>query len=430
MRRWFMLLVILSTSCGPSQRGLFGEKKSAHEKYGDRLKEAGFDKTRPGIRWFNEAQRSLTNPLSISLPYKETGYFAADEQRAAGYVFDAKQGSYLNISVTCVPSDSITLFTELWQPGDEGKIRLVAAADSTLKVNYEVEKDGRYVVRLQPRLLEAMEYTLTITTSPSLAFPVSEIGMPKLISFWRDPRDRGARSHEGIDISAKFRTPVVAAADGLVHRVTDNRLGGKVVFMRPKNKNFTLYYAHLDTQTVSAGQTVKAGQTLGLVGTTGNAKGSVPHLHFGIYAIGGAVDPLPYIDPRITEPPIINAPTVNLGKWQRSSSSLNVSAGPFAKANTLAKIDRNAAVKLLSATGSYYKVLLPDGQEGFVSSKSVTDGFVTTKNIDTLTRLLDRPVLTAASKTTLPPQSKVHIVGTFGDFYLAEHQSIMGWIKK
>ena len=61
-------------------------------------------------------------------------------------------------------------------------------------------------------------------------------------------------------------------------------------------RHVTLYYAHLDEHRVRGGQCVEPGDTLGLVGTTGNAEGTVPHLHFGIYVPGeGAVDPYPFV---------------------------------------------------------------------------------------------------------------------------------------
>ena len=44
-----------------------------------------------------------------------------------------------------------------------------------------------------------------------------------------------------------------------------------------------------------AGARVAVGDTLGEVGNTGNAATTPPHLHFGIYGRGGAVDPEPYV---------------------------------------------------------------------------------------------------------------------------------------
>jgi murein DD-endopeptidase MepM/ murein hydrolase activator NlpD len=40
---------------------------------------------------------------------------------------------------------------------------------------------------------------------------------------------------------------------------------------------------------------VEEGHVLGSVGDTGNARGTPPHLHYGIYGDGGAIDPLPLL---------------------------------------------------------------------------------------------------------------------------------------
>jgi murein DD-endopeptidase MepM/ murein hydrolase activator NlpD len=39
---------------------------------------------------------------------------------------------------------------------------------------------------------------------------------------------------------------------------------------------------------------------LGYVGTTGNAQGTPPHLHFGVYTPSGAINPLPMLTDRIS----------------------------------------------------------------------------------------------------------------------------------
>ena len=123
---------------------------------------------------------------------------------------------------------------------------------------------------MQPELLADIEYTLSIFVEPSLAFPVAESGNPRLISFWGNARDKGARRHEGIDITAGFRTPALAAAEGIISRVNENSLGGKVIFLRDDVTGNNLYYAHLDSQIAVKGQRVKIGDTVGLIGNTGN----------------------------------------------------------------------------------------------------------------------------------------------------------------
>jgi hypothetical protein len=76
-----------------------------------------------------------------------------------------------------------------------------------------------------------------------------------------------------------------------------------VVFLADPERGHSLYYAHLDRQTVAAGQRVRAGDTVGFVGNTGNARTTAPHLHFGVYRAGeGAVDPFPYVDTRRPPP--------------------------------------------------------------------------------------------------------------------------------
>lgn len=62
------------------------------------------------------------------------------------------------------------------------------------------------------------------------------------------------------------------------------------------SRGLALYYAHLDRHAVSRGDRVGTGDIVGYVGTTGNARGTPPHLHFGIYARGeGAIDPAPFV---------------------------------------------------------------------------------------------------------------------------------------
>jgi murein DD-endopeptidase MepM/ murein hydrolase activator NlpD len=148
----------------------------------------------------------------------------------------------------------------------------------------------------------------TPSVSKSLAFPVSG-KRSNIGSFWGDARDGGKRKHEGIDIFAKKRTPVVAVCNGIIISSGNTPRGGKILWLQSFRYPWRAYYAHLDDQKVHAGQVVKKGEVIGTVGNTGNAKYTPSHLHFGIYKLfGGAVNPLSYVkySPKITVPQASN----------------------------------------------------------------------------------------------------------------------------
>ncbi|PWF42105.1 M23 family peptidase [Massilia glaciei] len=128
----------------------------------------------------------------------------------------------------------------------------------------------------------------------SLAMPVADIKRGAIRDTWHAPRAPGRR-HEGIDIFAKRGTPVLASTEGIVLSRGDNSLGGNVVWvLGPSGQRH--YYAHLDQPAVVVrGERVQVGTLLGYVGNTGNAKTTPPHLHYGVYTSGGAINPYPLL---------------------------------------------------------------------------------------------------------------------------------------
>jgi murein DD-endopeptidase MepM/ murein hydrolase activator NlpD len=90
--------------------------------------------------------------------------------------------------------------------------------------------------------------------------------------------------HHGEDVFAAAGTPLLAVADGTLHTIGFNRLGGYRLWLRDTAGN-EFYYAHLSAYSPLAveGRTVSAGDVIGFVGDTGDADGGAPHLHFEIH---------------------------------------------------------------------------------------------------------------------------------------------------
>jgi peptidoglycan LD-endopeptidase LytH len=99
-------------------------------------------------------------------------------------------------------------------------------------------------------------------------------------SFWYYPWGRSG-THKGVDIFAKSGTPVIASTGGLVLYTGEIEMGGKVVLiLGPKWRIH--YYAHLNAIHTGMFSWATRGEKIGTVGTTGNAKGKSPHLHYAI----------------------------------------------------------------------------------------------------------------------------------------------------
>ena len=101
--------------------------------------------------------------------------------------------------------------------------------------------------------------------------------------------------HRGVDYAAPTGSPVVAPAAGRVMLVGTEAEGfeihGNTVGV-DHGQGVLSIFLHLHTIDVKEGQMVEAGQRIGTVGSTGASTG--PHLHWGLYVNGTAVDPVPW----------------------------------------------------------------------------------------------------------------------------------------
>ncbi|HVP80488.1 MAG TPA: M23 family metallopeptidase [Thermodesulfobacteriota bacterium] len=101
-----------------------------------------------------------------------------------------------------------------------------------------------------------------------------------------------SQMHEGLDISNREGTPVIAPADGIVSATGKDFSYGNVVVIS-HGFGITTRHNHLSKILVGAGQKVKRGDKIAEVGSTGKSTG--PHLHYEVRINGIPVNPARYI---------------------------------------------------------------------------------------------------------------------------------------
>jgi peptidoglycan LD-endopeptidase LytH len=121
----------------------------------------------------------------------------------------------------------------------------------------------------------------------------------RFVNDWAFPRSQ-ERRHEGTDVFASEGTPIVAAVDAEVVAVNSvdrfngrSGFGGLTVSYEADGARY--YNAHLQAirPGLEVGDELEAGDVIGWVGRTGNARGTPPHLHLGVYVDDVAINPYP-----------------------------------------------------------------------------------------------------------------------------------------
>jgi murein DD-endopeptidase MepM/ murein hydrolase activator NlpD len=412
--------------------------RSPRDEYVRSLRKAELDRTGLGRDWLIAGEAALAGATAVTAPHREAIHLPASEARAVAWRLPLRRGDHLIVAADVAMEPLGRVFVDLFTvPRDttETHQRVASAPASGTSIDVEIRRDGDYVVRVQPELLRGGRIIVTITTGPTLAFPVADRDARIARSLFGVPRDAGRRSHHGVDLFAPRGTPVVAAAPGIVRRVGETELGGNVIWLLDPNREQSLYYAHLDRQLVSGGEVVQVGDTLGLVGNTGNARGTPPHLHFGIYRRGeGPVDPLPFIDTRRGEPADITADTLLLGtrvRFARPQGTLRTAPG--ANAASWRPVSRSGVLTVIGAAAGSFRVRLPDGTSGFVAASAVQPAAravsVVTREAGTVLR--ERPSPAAVVVDSLTSRERLAVLGRFGRWLLvATDGKREGWITE
>lgn len=138
-----------------------------------------------------------------------------------------------------------------------------------------------------PRDAAVTDEDLAALWSRQIMIPVEGVTRLRLRDNYAAGRANG-RIHGALDILAPQSTPVMAAADHVIGRLFEGKVGGIVIYAYDDEQRFVYYYAHLERyrRGLSVGDRVAKGSVIGYVGTTGNAPKNAPHLHFQVMKRG------------------------------------------------------------------------------------------------------------------------------------------------
>lgn len=411
-------------------------RPSAHERYANGLRRAGLADTALGRSWLEAAARALREPAPVALPARETGYLPADDPSAVGWRVEVRRGQRLEAEVVLEGAAQPQVFVDLFDAAGD-RARPVAearaggdGAGSTLRLERDADEDGAWILRLQPELLRSVRYTVTLRATASLAFPVQGHDAGAVRSVFGDPREGGRRQHHGIDVFAPAGTPALAAAAGRVIRVQTTDIGGKVVWVRDEARGLSLYYAHLQSQSVRPGQRVERGDVVGHVGNTGNARFTPPHLHFGIYRLFGPVDPLPYVrqPPQQPREPTYAGLVRDLRRLARAAALRELPDDRPGSGPTGARLAPETLVVVRAAAGESVRVALPDGRTGFVPGNAL-------EALDAVRRfrlpavaLRDAPDPRAATLAAVGEGTSATMLARLGSWAYVEVAGTRGWV--
>lgn len=368
---WVALITLLAASCsGINKAKDLITNPTAKEIYSREFKEA----QDLFALWENEAADALFDSVAVNLPYAEKGIFSPRTFSVYSYEVALNPGEKLKVEVDTDSSETL-IFIDFYRQQDDSlktyKHERSAKYEASALAE-EITQPGIYKVLIQPEIEAHTSFQLQLYREPVYGFPVVSINSRSIQSFWGAVRDGGRRSHEGIDIFAPRGTPVVAAVKGRITRTGNRGLGGKQVWLRDSERGNSLYYAHLDSIIATPGMTVSPGDTLGLVGNTGNARTTPPHLHFGIYkGYRGAVDPLHYIS-ETKKAEIPDFPMENFTNHLIvRGATANLRMGPSTKFPILGQSQSQDTLRLLGKTHQWYHILAGD-RKSFIHESLVS----------------------------------------------------------
>lgn len=167
---------------------------------------------------------------------------------------------------------------------------------SFVPLDFEIESHP--VIRFQSQLqlldlqLDRWDSLNKAVRQIPLAAPLDEYRLTSKFGARKDPVNGKKARHDGLDMGASWRAPVLSPAPGTVIFTGWRGHYGRIVEIDHGN-GITTLYGHLNKILVKKGQKVGYRDRLGLLGSSGRTTG--PHVHYEIRVNGRLSDPLNFL---------------------------------------------------------------------------------------------------------------------------------------
>lgn len=175
--------------------------------------------------------------------------------------------------------------------GPEKAILSPAPLDVTATLRLLAEQVARSEARLLALEGVLLDHKLVAQITPS-GWPVEGGWVSSDYGMRADPFTGRQSWHEGVDIAARFGSPVYVAGDGVVTWASEKAGYGLLVEVTHESGLVTRY-AHTSGVLVKVGDRVAKGQVIARVGSSGRSTG--PHLHFEVVQNERPVNPAAFL---------------------------------------------------------------------------------------------------------------------------------------
>ncbi|MFF9339414.1 MULTISPECIES: M23 family metallopeptidase [unclassified Streptomyces] len=166
-----------------------------------------------------------------------------------------------------------------------------AKAEAEAKAKAEAERLAAEKAEAERIAAEKAEAERLAKLAASYSMPLSSYTLTS--TYMQSGSMWSSGYHTGLDFAAPTGTPLKAVHGGTIKSAGWSGSYGYRIVLELEDGT-EVWYCHLSSMTVAAGQTVTTGETIGRVGATGNVTG--PHLHMEVHTPDGSgIDPAEWL---------------------------------------------------------------------------------------------------------------------------------------